>query len=368
MSSHKTVLVTGGTGLLGNAVLAELLENDPSLHLVVLVRDPAKWLIHERALPGSAGRMTHLESDLCAEGLGLKSRERKLISREVSAIIHLAADTTFSRPLEEARAVNTEGTRRLLELAQECAPGIRMAYVSTAFVAGRRTGVISEDAGSGRAGWVNAYEQSKYEAELLVRASATDWVIMRPSTIICDDLSGRISQLNAVHRGLRLYREGLAAMMPGGEESRLDAITTEYASAAIARLAFGAESSRRTLHLCAGKGAIPLPEMLDLTFARWAADSAWRRRKIARPVLANLPTYALFEQTIEATADVSLKRVTRILSHFVPHLGLPKYFDTSVADRLLGFSAPPVAGYWAAMVERLTTVNWNVPSAAPCSP
>jgi nucleoside-diphosphate-sugar epimerase len=38
----------------------------------------------------------------------------------VTAIVHLAADTTFSSPLDRARAVNTLGTQRVLEIAEDC--------------------------------------------------------------------------------------------------------------------------------------------------------------------------------------------------------------------------------------------------------
>ena len=364
MLNRGALLITGATGLLGHAVLTRLLAENSSLHIIALVRDNARWAERLKQLPADTSRLVSLTGDLTVTGLGLKTDERTALRRNLSAIIHLGADIVFSRSLSVARSVNTEGTRRVLELAAECERDVRMAYVSTAFVVGRRCGRISPDATPPDTGWVNAYEQSKYEAELLVRQQARNWVILRPSTIVCDSSAGRVSQYNAAHRGLRLYRDGLVAMMPGVSGSDIDAITTEYASEGIAQIALREEAAGRAVHLCSGTGSLPLEEMLDCTYQRWALDSHWRRRNIPRPAMADLSTYALFERTVEETADTALKNVTRSLSHFVPHLGLPKRFDTSDADALLGHAAPPVRSFWLPMVDHLVATNWGARAVA----
>ena len=357
MPMSRSILVTGATGLLGGRVLQRLLTADPRLRAVVLVRDAAEWA-RPACAPASNERVTVVVGDLRSPGLGLTSDARAMIRREVTAIVHLAADTTFSNPIADARAVNTIGTERLLELARECASPVRFAHVSTAFVAGRRTGVITETTlPSPDAGWVNAYEQSKYEAEQLVCQEATDWIILRPSTVACEDSDGAVSQLNAVHRALRLYRAGLVAMMPGVDGSTIDVVTADFVASAIARLALRGDAAGKVVHLCAGEGALPLGELLDMTYAQWARDPEWRRRGIARPPLVDLATYALFERSIEEVGDASIKRLTRSLSHFVPQLALPKLFDTSNARELLGGDAPPVCDFWPRMLERLFAVG-----------
>lgn len=63
--------------------------------------------------------------------------------------------------------------------------------MSTAFVAGaRRTGVAYEDELDDGAGFENAYEQSKYEAELLVHAWSREHgrpaLVLRPSILVTD--------------------------------------------------------------------------------------------------------------------------------------------------------------------------------------
>jgi len=356
MPAKRTILVTGATGLLGRSVLQHLLANDARLHAIVLVRDTARW-VRIADMSALRDRITAVEGDLRSPGLGLTSEARTLVRRQATAVIHLGADTSFSNPLAAARSVNTMGTAHLLALAHECESAVRFAYVSTAFVAGRRTGVIPEAVVSPAHGWVNAYEQSKYEAERLVCRESDDWVILRPSTVVCDDRQGTVSQVNAVHRALRLYRAGLVAMMPGLDTSTLDVVTTDFVGSAIARLALRDEAASTVVHLCAGEGALPLGALLDLTYAYWARDPEWRRRAIARPPLVDLATYALFERSIEEVGDPSIKRLTRSLSHFVPQLALPKRFDTTAASALLDAGAPPVRDFWLPMLRQLFPIG-----------
>ena len=363
MHPHEgTILMTGATGLIGFDVLQRLLAEHPALRVLVLVRHPLRWqTIAARLARGLSERVTPVPGDIRAPELGLTAPDRERIGREATAMIHLAADTVFSRPLAEARATNTDGTSTLLELAERCRSLSLFTFVSTAFVAGRRTGSIPERDNGSDGGWVNAYEQSKYEAEAIVRATRLPWVIVRPSTIVCDSANGTVSQFNAVHRALRLYNRGLAAMMPGSSESPVDVVPSDYVSEAIARLALRSELAGSTMHLCAGAGALPLGELLEITYGVWATDPEWRRRAISRPALADADTYSLFERSVEETGNPMLRQIIRSLSHFVPHLALEKRFQTCNADAALGYRSPPVREYWQRMIEGLARSKWGVP-------
>ena len=356
------VVVTGATGLLGAAVVRRWALASGGPRLAVIVRDPARWrALAARAGIPAAGIEVH-EGDLLSAGLGISADARARLARRATAVVHLAADTTFSRPLAAARLVNVEGTRRLLELADDC-PGVeRFAFVSTAFAAGRRTGDVPESpagAADEAVGWANAYEQSKAEGEALVRSTRRDWLVVRPSTVVCDDTTGAVTQHNAVHQALRIFHAGMAAMIPGVEGSTLDAVPGDYAADAIARLALRPALDGATVHLCAGRGAMPLDELLDRTYALWARCAEWRRRGVSVPALGDLATWALFERTVEDTGDERLRRVTRAMTHFLPQLALPKRFATARADALLGHAAPPVRDYWTRMLAHLLDTGWR---------
>jgi hypothetical protein len=114
---------------------------------------------------------------------------------------------------------------------------------------------------------------------------------------------------------------------------------------------------------------MPLDELLDETYARWALCAEWRRRAIAIPARGDLATWELFERAVEDTGDDRLRRVTRAMTHFLPQLALPKRFVTARADALLGLAAPAVREYWGRMIDHLLVTGWRgvppVPGVAP---
>lgn len=355
---QETLFITGATGLVGKDVLIRMLRTKPAIRAYALIRGATGEHQLMRSLGELAPRVTPVRGDLARRGLGVEYGVRKSLTREVTLVVHAGADTTFSRSLAEARAVNTEGTRELLSLCRAMGSLRRFAYVSTAYVAGRSLGLILEGDNGTASGWVNAYERSKYEAEKLVRQSSLDWVIFRPSTIVCDAVSGKVSQVNAVHRALKVYNRGLASMMPGERCDTLDVVPADYVSDAIARVILDPRATRATLHLCAGAGAISLGELLDVAYDLWATDPMWRRRGVERAILADLATYTLFADSVIETGDQRLASILHSLSHFIPQLALPKQFDTRVADHLIGHAAPAVSTYWASMLAQLLASNW----------
>lgn len=346
----RAVFLTGATGLVGGGVLERLLRAHPRLRMYALARDPAR-------LAGWSPRLVPVAGDLLRPGLGVEAGMRARLARQVGAVLHFAADTEFSQSEENAREVNVRGTERVLELAAEW-PGVeRVVFASTAFVAGRAEGHVTEEVEPG-AGWVNAYEWSKHQAEARVRGCGRAWTILRPSTLVFDAGAGVVRQVNAVHRSLRLWHSGLAPMIPGTEDTPVDVVPSDWICDAVARLALHPDTAGRTLHLCAGQGALPLWDLLELTHGVWARSAEWRRRSVSLPALADLETYRLFESSVLEAGDARLARVVRSLSHFVPQLAHPKHFDTSAAEALLEEGAPPARAWWGRMLEHLAVTRW----------
>jgi nucleoside-diphosphate-sugar epimerase len=183
-------------------------------------------------------------------------------------IIHCAAVTDFGRPPEIYSAVNVTGTKNVIVLAfhRQKQP-IRLLHLSTAYVSGDRSGVIREEELDVGQKFGNPYEESKFSAELLVRAAAArglPTVVARPSIIVGEERTGRIREFRTIYTVLKVLTEGRVRAIPGAYDATLDLIPVNYAVAAVVGLA--AEFDRaagRTLHLVSKK-AIALRDFSDV--------------------------------------------------------------------------------------------------------
>src|SRR5258706_1772849 len=248
-----TLLLTGASGLIGRGLIDRWRERD----IVALT--------HRTPVPGV--RQT-LVGDVTRPKLGLDSGEYTSLRARVTEIVHCAALTEFTAPRKDAERVNVVGTLNVLAFARDCPKLERIVVLSTAYVAGRRQGLILESELEHKAGFVNVYEDSKYRMEKKLRQAMRDLpiAVYRLSTIAGNARTGRVDQFNAVHRALRLYYNGLVTMLPGLETSAIDLVSSDYAIDAVAHLFAARFRPGETNHIVAQESdLIPLPEFLDLT-------------------------------------------------------------------------------------------------------
>ncbi|WP_346132290.1 SDR family oxidoreductase [Streptomyces carpaticus] len=196
-----TVVMTGATGFLGVRLVGLMLEGGESVTALVRGgRAPAGERVAGalRALGAPAPlvaaarqRVRGVEVDLGRADLGLPGREFTALAQAADSIWHVAGHVGLAASQRSANSTNLTGTRHLLQFAAAAPAGTPVHHVSTAFVAGKRhTGAIAETDLDGSHGFVNFYEQSKYEAERHVH----DWaarhrarvVIHRPSLLVTD--------------------------------------------------------------------------------------------------------------------------------------------------------------------------------------
>ena len=357
------ILVTGGTGTLGRG-LVERLAGSMRTPIIVLTRSPESAA---QVLPTEVGV---IRGDVIAgAALGMTPSERSALCEAVTHIVHGAANTTFNHPLGDARASNVEGTRAMLDFALDCPKLQRVMCFSTMYVAGRLTGCFRENDVGGLAGFVNTYEQSKAEMEVLVRERMAQLPIalVRLSTIIGDSRTGEVTGFNAVHHALRLLYQGLAPMVPGQESALVDLIPVDYATAASHYLFASAFEAGATYHVCAGANAsATLGALLDATMAAFERyRPAWRKRSIVRPAIVDLDTYELFVRSVEEAGNTVLLQATRAVQAFAYQLGFPKVFDAQHTEGLLrpaGIEVPAVLSYYENVVQWCIETNWGAPA------
>jgi thioester reductase-like protein len=187
--AQGSVLLTGVTGFLGAHLLRELLERSDA-HVTCLVRgdgpDAAKhsakrrldWYFPDLDWQRHGGRVRFVAGDIGAPALGLDGRLYDELAETHALVLNSAANVSHVGAASQSFRVNTDGVAALLELARR---GVQKQFhhVSTVSVQGQLSGT------GARAGFDetqlelgqtfrNAYAESKYRAEVLVRKAFSE--------------------------------------------------------------------------------------------------------------------------------------------------------------------------------------------------
>jgi nucleoside-diphosphate-sugar epimerase len=252
-------------------------------------------------------------------------------------IIHCAASTAFRASLASLRLHNVQLTEQLLTFAQRCPDLRRFVHISTACVSGNQEGEIPEARlQPAPTAFINAYEQSKWEAEQCVHEAAGSFEksIVRLSTVVGSEVDGQVRRPGAFHQLLYWLWKGLIPMLHADEGAVVDLISTEHATRVIQAAAFG-ETCWPVLHACAGTRAPQLTALLDeaVTYFK-ELSGAWRADVFRRPEMADADTFAFFEESLRFSEDALFLRVHEECNSFLPMLRHPRVYQTSLADSL----------------------------------
>lgn len=370
MTPGPTVLVTGATGTLGPALLPHLLYRGS---VVALVRPGHEGLAERSAGllaavrtadPGApVERLAIVAGDLTRSGAGLATPDRRRLSRDVTHVLHLAADTRFSLPLPEALAANLDTTQELLRVVADFDRLRAFGFVSTLYVAGNRTGVIREE-DLAEAGFVNTYERAKFDTERALRELMADVpiAVYRVATLLGSARTGEVRKPTAIHQAMRLYYRGLIPMIPGDPAETVELIDVEHAAEAAALLLLERFAPGATYHLTTGPDRrVTLGELVEQAHRGFGElDPAWKHRGIEPPPVVRAGTYGLFERTVLEAADPAMAAVVRTISTFLPQLLYPKRFARTNTEAALPEWHPPhVSEYLPKVLAHCLHTRWS---------
>jgi thioester reductase-like protein len=373
MGESDAVLLTGATGLLGKEILRALLQSGQCGSILVLIRagprDPqARFdaLIDDSLRGEFMHRVEPVWADLEQDRLGLTPPAYERLAARFTHIIHSTAAVDFALPHDAARAANVDGTVRLVELAARAKHLKAFAHVSTAHVAGRRTGSIAENELEHQCGFVNSYEQTKYEAEQYLRERMGELpiAVYRSTTLIGDGRSGAVRQFNFFHNAIRLCYHGLLPALPGDPRGHIDLIATDWAAEVIRYLCMQKFEPGATYHVCAeAPRSYTLQALIDATICALESSPHAKRRVFRKPAILPAAEFDALLQAAQESGRGKIVSLVKPLGYFLPHLALPKVFDAQRLHQGLhdrpDLTAPDIRTYYPKVVDYCLQTHWG---------
>ncbi len=250
------ILLTGFPSYVARRLCRELLERRPAARILLLHSENGAVLdaflkslpeAQRRRVESLAGNVSHMD-------LGLSSDEYGRLTREVTEIQHAAWAYLARGHGATLRRVNVRGTREVVELAGQCQALVRLVHWSTVHVSGCRQGVVMEEDLECGQRFHSAFEQTRYEAERLVRrASRTLPVtVLRPGVIVGDSETGELERYEGPWRLMERFLMASPtqpALLPGTGNAPVHAVPIDFVVRAGVYLSTLPEAEGRTYHL-----------------------------------------------------------------------------------------------------------------------
>lgn len=355
------VLLTGGTGFLGEYVLCELLNRGHTVW--ALYRDESRMrrtfeFLNGQAIGHVVKNLHWVRGDIMGADARWEEwcREHEGLN-EADHLLHSAASLRFRlNESGEPFKTNVEGTRVLRDLVSR--RPMTTHIVSTAFVCGLvRKGVVYETIHTER-DFVNDYERSKWEAENIWMGAAT---ILRPGIIVGHSETGRCGSFTGfymVAKVLHLLDQVIDSIpvwdrhdfrfdVPADPNGTENLIPVDYVAKAVVRIMENPVNHGRIFHL-----THPDPPLLS-----WLSAVLCRRFNIRGLRMAG-PDAPMTDAPDEIT-----RQLVKQVEKFIPYISNNPSFDRANTDIAVpDLEAPPITEDLINMlVDYGIETNWGQP-------
>jgi len=339
------VFFTGFPGFIGRRLVAKLLDTGDQ-RVVALVEPRFAEQAQALAAELDRDRIEVLPGDIGDRRLGLDDDTYDRLTRKVTSVHHLAAIYDLAVPLETAQRVNVDGTGNVLDLCARCERFERLNYVSTAYVAGDRNGVVYEHELIFGQGFKNHYESTKFQAEVWVREAMRriPTTIYRPAIVVGDSRTGETQKFDGPYYMLRTIARATHDRTPivqfGRAEAPFNCVPVDFIVDAIAAVSRDPDAVRETLHLVDPEPvtAAQMGELFSLEYAG---------KKPSMRVPPSVIENALRSKRVRDAFGGAPHEAIRYLNH-------PVRFDTRRAEAVLarhGLRCPRLEEYIAPIVS-----------------
>ncbi|VXC40914.1 SDR family oxidoreductase [Pseudomonas sp. 8O] len=316
-NSKITVLITGGSGVLGDSLISKLADR---YHLVCLVR--------RRSIRHDGVELVY--GDIRQPRMGLSANAYVALLARIDWVIHCAAVTRLNGHNAEIFEVNCQGTVHVLAFARDA--DVPFYHVSTAFTlpCEYHTGVLPQ----------TPYEATKRKAETLVREAGVAASIFRPSIIIGDSLDGHIPNLQGFHLSMGLVMSGFLPIIPCPESGRVDLIPRDVVAAAIAS-ALDQRLIGDDYNLTSGAQALEFSMMLDLMCAEMQQQhKPFRRPRCLQPDVYERLVRPVFLPALDEHTRAALAMTAQMCRYASLRQPLPSSLDELLPAARLALRNP----------------------------
>lgn len=285
----KTIFLTGGTGFLGSALLPALLDAGYIVKALVRKKMGAtsqqrleRFLITVRDnewYSSVKNNVEAIEGDVTKPNLGVNSAVTKRLEDKIDIFFHCAAVLKFDdSKRKELEKTNISGTKNALEFAHALSVK-EFHFTSTAYIAGKRTGIVTEGELDRGQEFNNVYEETKFRTEKLIASDSIKSTIYRPSVIMGNSKNGKAYSFDGIYglaktldRWVKIFKKipgsrsgkinlggihydenGILitpTLVPGRKEKTINVVPVDYvANAIVAILSKQKESQGKVYHI-----------------------------------------------------------------------------------------------------------------------
>jgi len=348
MKYRHTIFLTGFPGFIAARLVARLANSDTKFFLLVQPTFVEKAMRELEKIAAannvSLKNFALVEGDITLENLGIDEKDLAAVQAETTDVYHLAAVYDLSVEKDLAFRVNVEGTRNVNDFVVNIKNLHRYNYISTCYVAGKRTGEILETELEHGAGFRNFYEETKYLAELEVERlkEKIPVTVYRPSVVVGDSETGETAKYDGIYSLINYLRKApnlLRIVNVGNSAVKLNLVPVDFVVEAISTLARDPLALGKTIQL-ADPEPLTTRELFN-SIARWMGG---RQSRVTIPA-------ALVQTSLMLPLA---PRISDLPHAAVPYFFLKQTYDTSESTALLsphGVSCPPFNSYVDKIVD-----------------
>jgi thioester reductase-like protein len=328
-SFTHTIFLTGFPGFIAERLVERLSNDETQFFLLVQPQFTEKASAAVERIAEETGtpleNFALIEGDITSRNLGISDEDLETIRAETTDVYHLAAAYDLAVAKDIATRVNVEGTRNVNQLCRGLPNLRRYNYISTCYVAGKRTGRIFEGDLTHNAGFRNHYEETKYLAECEVEKLKAELpvTIFRPSVVVGDSRTGETAKYDGIYYLIQYLKKApglLRFINVGNRDVRLNLVPVDFVVDGIAVLANDERAVGKTVAL-ADPQPLSTAELFDSI-----AEALTGKRSVF------VPPASLVESSLMLPFSPP---ITGLPHHGVPYFFLSQSYDTSVAAELL---------------------------------